>query len=176
MTATETLQLIYPNHDGGRARSDKLQALVLTPASVDAPGTAELRTHASYVPLGPGDVVSFDFAGRIIGLVQRDRSYIVEVELPIPADALRDGLSADASVLEPAEQLFAEWSRHASVTVQTSYSCFISSSSAEWLRDAVETNPSVMAVTVRRTPDTAINLDVALEHADFDGDGGGPWA
>lgn len=171
------IYVAYPGLDGGPI-AERVGAEVLTAATVTTPGTAELRRHLTFMPLGPGDIVEYDIAGRICGVVTLEPQFLVEVELPMPTTPLPAGQtfrSPDDPAYDLEKQLFTEWNRHAVVSSYTHFSCFVSSPSWDWLQANIVEHPAVEHVDVLRRPDFTLEFEVAIQNPDYSGDGTGPW-
>jgi len=131
------------------------------------PGIVELRSHATFAPLGPGDIVETE--GPVItGIKHFEPLWTIEATLHLPAGT-RFAMSPD--VEHPAMVAVAEceedWRRAAWVTRNTSFSFLISAQTRGWLEDNVEGHPYVEHVALVRTPDLRPDLDVWLTHPSF---------
>lgn len=132
--------------------------------------TVELTTHAGFLPLAPGDLVSIDDAGRIVDIVQLHKTHTYEVHLKT---GLEPGEMPTVAQLEDIEAWFQEVFRHTWITKQSTFT-FMVSGDREWL-DRVVDDERVEHFEVNRTPTLQLDLAVAVQHPDLDGLGAGPW-
>ncbi|MBZ5734075.1 hypothetical protein K8Z61_06160 [Nocardioides sp. TRM66260-LWL] len=175
---TATLFVAYSAASGYSMPPEPVEVDVLTDATATVNGTAELKRHLTFLPLGPGDVVEFDISGRIVGVVALEPQFIVEVELfmpstPPPAGTLRD---PDDPVYDVEKRLFSRWNQQAVVSSYTHFSCFVSAPSWDWIETNILGSPEVEHTTVLRSPDFTIDFKAAVDSPDLDGSGYHPPA
>lgn len=137
---------------------------------------AELRAHAIYIPLAPGDVVTYDIGtGEILSLVQRARVWTVDVDFALPGNLVTgQGLPANAERV--ISEVTEEWAREAWVTQHTGLSFYVSAPDRDWLEDRVLLCKYVDHMEMVRHPDMAIDLEIARANADLGDLTQGPWA
>lgn len=134
-------------------------------------GRAELRQHATFIPLAPGDVVAYDVTETATAVLKLVPVYTYEVSMKLPNDPERTDHAA-----ELVKGIFEEWRRDAWVTQDTRFSALVSSQTQRWFDETVRPNRYVNFIDERRTPELRLDLDVAVQHPDLNGAGGGPWA
>lgn len=153
----------------GTPTVETLEADVLV-QELDGGRTVELREHASFIPLGPGDIVHVDITDTVTGVEMLARVYTYEVDFHMPAPGSEEkGKAAVAALVE-------EWRRDAWITQDTAFSCHVTSQTHQWLEERVLSHPYVQSSLQLRTPEMRFDLATAVRHPDLNGDGGGPWA
>jgi hypothetical protein len=131
----------------------------------DLTGLAILRSHATYVPLAPHDIVRIDDERRIVDIEHLEPLWVFEVTMHLPkgltfGQALDSGHPALRAVAEAKE----EWSRAAWVTQKTTFSFIVSTGSREWFNDNVRCHPYVEHCEQTRDPEMHFSLEHALAH------------
>jgi hypothetical protein len=131
------------------------------------PGVAELRAHATFAPLGPGDVVETQ-GEVIVGVKHFEPLWTVEATMHLPAGT-RFAMSptADHPAMVAVAECEENWRRAAWVTRNTSFSFLVSAQTRSWLEENVEAHPYVEHVELVRTPDLRADLDAWLAHPAF---------
>lgn len=129
----------------------------------------ELKSHSTFAPLGPGDVVACHRGTKSVSRTVRLRPlWTVEATLHLPAGT-RFAMSPTDD--HPAMQAVAEceenWRRDALVTRNTAFSFLVSADTRGWLEDNVEAHPYVEHVELVRTPDLRPDLDAWLAMPSF---------
>lgn len=123
--------------------------------ATDHPLHFELRRHVFLTPLGPGDVVAVTESMQMIGVVSLKPQWIYEVDLYLPADYLTSTLPPEHPAVKTASRLVDQWSRHAPVTLLTTFSMVMGSPSPHWFHENVASSRYVLGSSVIRTPDVA---------------------
>lgn len=129
----------------------------------------ELKSHATFAPLAPGDVVACARGTHVVRKVVRLESlWTVEATLHLPAGTTFAQAPGEE---HPAMRAIAEceedWRRDAWVTRNTAFSFLVSSQSRGWLEDKVEAHPYVEHVDVVRTPAMEPDLEGWLRSPAF---------
>lgn len=129
----------------------------------------DLKAHATFAPLGPGDVVATARGTRVINqVVHLEPLWTIEATLHLPAGTT---FAMAPTEEHPAMKAVAEceenWRRAAWVTRNTAFSFLVSSQTRGWLEENVEDHPYVEHVELVRTPDLRANLDGWLRRPAF---------
>lgn len=128
----------------------------------------ELREHAGFSSLAPGDRIRVDEQSRIAEIVSLERTFVHVVHFHLPA-----GITAGhrPSHNHPAmialREVEEEWRRDTWVTRLTGFTFAISSPSQGWFVDKVATHEFVEEIEQVRTPDTQLDLTEILAHPRF---------
>lgn len=135
-----------------------------------------LASHATLIPLAPGDWVTLD-GDVVTGVEVLERIFTVEVAFHVPADlpAFTRPTEEHRSMRAVAQTL-AEWERTgAHVTRTTNFTALVSSSDP-WLAGQIPGHQFVEYAELIRQPGMAFDFDVAIQHPDISGTNEGPWA
>jgi hypothetical protein len=166
------LKITYPLQKVGES--------VLGIALHDIPPTGlmqfELRSHASFMPLAPGDIVAVDADDNVRGIVKLEQLWTYEVILNMPG--IEPGMTPTEAhpAMKAVAELEEKWRDAAWVTRPTNFTFLVSAQTEEWLKAEVFDHPYVRYVERVRDPRMKIDFDVAVAHPDLDGSGIGPWA
>lgn len=140
-------------------------------------GLAELRGHAYFMPLGPGDIVRIDDDGGVLGVVHLALIRTYQVHFPLP-EQIQFGVTPPPC--DPTRRVVAavlkRWEAATVVTQSSNYTARVSSVSLSWLEQEVVNNPLVEYCELVRDEDLALNFAVAVRNPNLDGRNAGPWA
>lgn len=173
-TVTETISVTIPYALQGV--DETVLGRVIQPRTSASWGLTELRQHASFIPLAPGDIVSTDALDVVRQIQHLEPVWTYEIMLHLPA------LEANATPTEqhPAMKQIAEleegWKRAAYVTRPTNFTFLVSAHDLEWIEREVLMHPFVHHYELVRDPQMKIDLAVAIKHPDLDGLRTGPWS
>lgn len=117
----------------------------------------ELRTHATFIPLGPRDIVRVDDGGQVQGIAHVEPLFSLEIYFHLPKDATF-GMTPtkDHPAVMAIDCLVSQWRTDALVTHQ-GFVLRISSPSHHWLSDNVLSHPFVAFHELIRTPSSQVN-------------------
>jgi hypothetical protein len=131
----------------------------------------ELKTHSTFCPLGPFDVVETvrEPSGLVVaGVAHLEPLWTVEATLHLPRGTTFGRAPTEE---HPAMRAVAEceedWRRAAWVTRTTAFTFRVSSASRGWLEDNVEAHPYVEHIDLIRMPTMRADLAQWLAHPDF---------
>lgn len=129
----------------------------------------DLRTHATFAPLAPGDVVSCARGTRVVNqVVHLEPLWTVEATLHLPAGTTFAMSPTDEHpAMKAVAKCEEDWQRAAWVTRNTAFSFLVSAQTRSWLQDNVESHPYVEHVDLVRDPDLKPNLAGWLQHPSF---------
>lgn len=138
----------------------------------------ELRAHAIFIPLAPGDIVLAHIESReIVSLVAQAQLWTVDADFMLPANLTTGKVLPDD---DPAKTIIREvtqaWQREAWVTQHGGFSFYVSAQDRDWLEDRVMLCQYVDHVELVRYPGMKIDLDVARGSADLGDLTKGPWS
>lgn len=137
---------------------------------------AELRHHARYMPLAPGDVVTHH-DGAITSVLQWAQVWLLEVEFKLPANlTFMKGLPPDDPSNVKIGATVAAWARDAYVTQRSGYDYLVSAPDRDWIKDKVQTCPYVDYMELVRYPDMPVVWEIARRNARLETLTEGPWA
>lgn len=139
---------------------------------------AELKAHAIFIPLAPGDLLLYDVdTGTALQLVKQAPVWTLDVDFKVPANlVVGQALPDDDVAVVTIKAATDEWQREAWVTQHSGLSFYVSAPDREWLEHRVMTNKYVGHVDMIRYPDMNIDLGIAIANADFGDLTIGPWS
>lgn len=137
---------------------------------------AELRAHAIYMPLAPGDIVVYNIdTGAPTRLLYLAPLWTIDCDFAIPAN-LVTGQGLPLRAQRVIDRVTGEWQREAWVTQHTGLSFYVSAADREWLEDRVMGCEYVDHLEMIRHPSMQIDLDVAIQNANLADLKDGPWS
>lgn len=133
----------------------------------------ELREHAGFCPLAPGDRVRVDSANNLTEIVFLEPTYVYGVFCHLPA-GVTFGMapSENHPALVKLAKLEEEWRRDTQVTRTTAFTFLLSTPNPQWFEDKVANHPYVEYTDLLRIPEATLDLSELLAHPAFHGDAG----
>lgn len=128
----------------------------------------ELREHAGFGPLAPGDRVRVDAESRLVEIVSLERTFVYVVHCHLPA-GITTGMrpTEHHPVVKAMAEVEAEWKRDTWVTKTTGLTFVISSPTEQWFVDKVAGHKYVQETELIRTPTMLLDLGEMLAHPHF---------